>query len=87
MRSGFFAEHFVHRANVRDWLLGIDCMNLIAHSGNEARRIGDSAQNEIARAMLALAGDEGEPEAIDPAHLSDVLELLIAVRLLGRETS
>jgi hypothetical protein len=26
--------------------------------------------------MLALAGDEGEPEAIDPAHLPDVLESL-----------
>jgi DNA-binding TFAR19-related protein (PDSD5 family) len=31
-------------------------------------------QDEIARAMLALARDEGEPEAIDPAHLPDVLE-------------
>ncbi len=26
--------------------------------------------------MLSLVGDEGEPEAIDPAHLSDVLESL-----------
>jgi predicted transcriptional regulator len=24
--------------------------------------------------MLTLAGDEGEPEAIDPAHLAAVLE-------------
>jgi hypothetical protein len=40
------------------------------------RRLPPDAQNEIARAMLALAGDEGEPELIDPAHLPDVLESL-----------
>jgi hypothetical protein len=33
-------------------------------------------QDEIARAMLALAGDDAEPEDIDPAHLADVLESL-----------
>jgi hypothetical protein len=32
------------------------------------------SQDEIAHAMLTLAGDEGEPEAIDPAHLPAVLE-------------
>ena len=32
-------------------------------------------QDEIARAMLALAGQE-EPEEIDPAHLPDVLASL-----------
>jgi hypothetical protein len=26
--------------------------------------------------MLTLAGDEGEPEPIDPAHLQDVLQSL-----------
>jgi hypothetical protein len=26
--------------------------------------------------MLTWAGDEGEPEAIDPAHLAEVLESL-----------
>jgi hypothetical protein len=40
------------------------------------RRLSPDAQNEIARAMLALAGDEGGPEPIDPAHLPDVLESL-----------
>jgi hypothetical protein len=33
-------------------------------------------QDEIARAMLALAGDDSEPEEIDSAHLADVLESL-----------
>ena len=33
-------------------------------------------QDEIARAMLTMAGDEGEREPIDPAHLLDVLESL-----------
>ncbi len=36
----------------------------------------DITQDEIARAMLILAGDEGEAEEIDPAHLPDVLESL-----------
>jgi DNA-binding TFAR19-related protein (PDSD5 family) len=31
-------------------------------------------QDEIARAMLSLAGQPAEPEEIDPAHLADVLE-------------
>ena len=33
-----------------------------------ARRLPPSSQDEIARAMLTLAGDEGEPEAVDPAQ-------------------
>jgi hypothetical protein len=33
-------------------------------------------QDEIARAMLALAGNESALEDIDPAHLADVLESL-----------
>jgi hypothetical protein len=40
------------------------------------RRLSPDDQDEIARAMLALAGNEEEPESIDPAHLSDVLESL-----------
>ena len=38
------------------------------------RRLPPGSQDEIARAMLTLAGHEGEPEAIDPAHLPAVLE-------------
>jgi hypothetical protein len=38
------------------------------------RRLPPSSQDEIARAMLNFAGNEGEPEAIDPAHLPSVLE-------------
>ena len=37
-------------------------------------------QDEIARAMLALAGDDSEAESIDPTHLSDVLEGLAQAR-------
>jgi hypothetical protein len=40
------------------------------------RHLPPASQDEIARAMLALAGEEGEPEDIDPAHLADVLESL-----------
>jgi hypothetical protein len=38
------------------------------------RRLPPRNQDEIAHAMLTLAGDEGEPEAIDPAHLAAILE-------------
>ncbi len=38
------------------------------------RRLSPSSQDEIARAMLNLAGSEGEPEVTDPAHLPSVLE-------------
>lgn len=31
-------------------------------------------QDEIAHAMLSLAGQDFAPEEIDPAHLADVLE-------------
>jgi hypothetical protein len=49
---------------------------LLEQALETVRRLPPEAQNEIARAMLALAGDEGEPEAIDPAHIPDVLESL-----------
>jgi hypothetical protein len=38
------------------------------------RRLPPGTQDEIARAMLTLAGDEGAPEAIDSAHLHAVLD-------------
>jgi hypothetical protein len=38
------------------------------------RQLPPGTQDEIAQAMLTLAGDEGPPEDIDPAHLRAVLE-------------
>ena len=38
------------------------------------RRLPPGSQDEIAHAMLILAGDEEEAEAIDPAYLPAVLE-------------
>jgi hypothetical protein len=43
------------------------------------RRLPASRQDEIATAMLTLAG-EAEAEDIDPAHLPDVLEGLAEAR-------
>jgi Ca2+-binding EF-hand superfamily protein len=40
------------------------------------RQLPPESQDEIARAMLNMAGDNGEPEPIDPTHLADVLESL-----------
>ncbi len=37
-------------------------------------RLSPESQDEIARAMLRLAGGEGEPEEIDASHLPAVLE-------------
>jgi hypothetical protein len=48
---------------------------LLEQALEAVRRLPAESQDEIARAMLVLArGDEHEPELIDPAHLSDVLE-------------
>jgi hypothetical protein len=38
------------------------------------RRLPPHTQDEIARAMLTMASNEGPPEEIDPAHLPAVLE-------------
>jgi hypothetical protein len=40
------------------------------------RLLPSESQDEIAHAMLNLAGREAEPEHIDPAHIPDVLESL-----------
>jgi hypothetical protein len=49
---------------------------LLEQALEAVRRLPPDSQDEIARAMLSLAGDESEPEPIDPAHLADVLESL-----------
>lgn len=40
------------------------------------RQLPADSQDEIAHAILNLAGDEDELEEIDPAHLPDVIESL-----------
>jgi Ca2+-binding EF-hand superfamily protein len=40
------------------------------------RRLPADSQDQIARAMLTLAGDQDELEEINSAHLLDVLESL-----------
>ncbi len=45
------------------------------------RQLPDDSQDEIARAMLVLTGNAGEPEEIDPAHLPAVLEGLAQAKL------
>jgi len=47
---------------------------LLEKAVEAVRQLPPESQDEIARAMLRLAGGEMEPEEIDPAHLSDVLE-------------
>lgn len=45
-----------------------------------AAALPDDAQDEIARLMLLLAANDGEPEPVDPAHLEAVLEGLAQAR-------
>jgi hypothetical protein len=45
------------------------------------RKLPEDTLDEIARAMLILTGHDSEPEAIDPAHLPDVLEGLAQAKL------
>jgi hypothetical protein len=50
---------------------------LLEQALEAVRLLPAESQDEIARAMLVLAaGDQREPEPIDPAHLADVLESL-----------
>src|SRR5882672_5593455 len=53
---------------------------LLERALEAVRQLPPDSQDEIARAMLNLAGNEGEPEEIDPAHLPDVLEGLAQAR-------
>jgi hypothetical protein len=47
---------------------------LLDQALDAVRQLSSESQDEIARAMLSLAGSEAEPEPIDPAHLPAVLE-------------
>ncbi len=49
---------------------------LLEKALNAVRQLPPDSQDEIARAMLNLAGSEDTLEEIDPAHLADVLESL-----------
>ena len=49
---------------------------LLEKAFEAVRRLPADSKDEIAHAILNLAGEEGEPEDIDPAHLADVLESL-----------
>ena len=47
---------------------------LLKQALEEVQKLPPESQDEIARAMLMLAGNGTAPEPIDPAHLPDVLE-------------
>jgi hypothetical protein len=53
---------------------------LLRQALEAVQKLPPESQDEIARAMLTLAGDEGPPEPIDAAHLPDVLEALAQAR-------
>ena len=47
---------------------------LLEKASEAVSKLSSETQDEIARAMLRLASDDGEPESIDSAHLPAVLE-------------
>jgi predicted transcriptional regulator len=47
---------------------------LLEKAVEAVRRLAPEAQDNIARVMLSLAGQEEEPEPIDPNDLSAILE-------------
>ena len=47
---------------------------LLEYALEAVRRLPPDAQDEIARAMLELAANNGEPQEIEAAHLPAVLE-------------
>jgi predicted transcriptional regulator len=53
---------------------------LLQRALEEVSKLPADSQDEIARAMLSLAGNDGEPEAISPDDLSAVMEGLAQAR-------
>jgi hypothetical protein len=53
---------------------------LLEQAIQTVRRLPADSQDEIARTILYLVGTEIEPEPVDPAHLSAVLEGLAQAR-------
>ena len=54
---------------------------LLERALETVRRLPPADQDDIALAMMSLARTDGEaPEAIDPAHLPDLLEGLAQAR-------
>jgi len=47
---------------------------LLENAVEAVRRLPSEDQDEIARAILRLAGGEDEPEPIDPSHLPRILQ-------------
>lgn len=53
---------------------GFDMTELLEKALQAVRRLSPQTQDEIARTMLELVAGDGEPQAIDAAHLAPVLE-------------
>ena len=53
---------------------------LLDEAFQAVRQLPDDSQDEIARAMLQLANQEGEPEPVDQEHLAAVLQGLAQAR-------
>lgn len=53
---------------------------LLQQALEAVQKLPSGNQDEIARAMLRLAGRTDEPEPVDPAHLAAVLEGLAQAR-------
>ena len=73
MRSGYAQPDFTTRDG--DTII-FHITKLMEKALEIVRLLPRESQDEIAHAMLSLAGSEAEPEGIEPSHLPDVLESL-----------
>ena len=53
---------------------------LLERALEAVRKLPADSQDEIARAMLNLASNDGDPEVIDPDHIPAVMEGLAQAR-------
>jgi len=68
----------VRRDQIHLWGKDFAMSKMLEEAVAAVRRLPPNDQDEIARAMLALAG--AEPQPIDPTHLAAVLEGLAQAR-------
>jgi hypothetical protein len=59
---------------------GFEMSTLLEKAVEVARRLPADSQDEIGRIILTLVANDGEPELVDPVHLTAVLEGLAQVR-------
>jgi hypothetical protein len=72
--TAMLVDHYWHLDENQPFSYALRMTKLLDKALEAVRRLPHDTQDEIARTMLELVGNEGQPEAIDSAHLPAVLE-------------